>query len=385
MVERKKSRKPSQREDDLLADILGAATGDQAELRALLRALKRHIGLPCAGTLAGEAVTLTKFAYDGNARRGLTATVTRPGGHEYVVSAADVSLAESDGQRYLEAYRRWMGLAPAGDLQLDLAVLSLSVNAAWCRALGSGETVTLRPGNLSDLVPGVIATVKPAKRWLYGGHPYLSGSVEAIRLDAKALGLKPLGLEARGEWDPAEAYWGEPGEPIAEWAKAIIRRGRRPQFEMEQVVPGEDPDNPWSDPISESNDRKEAGDFLGAYLILMQLCRADLRCLDAHSHLGNLRFDQRPGEAIRHYEVGVRIGELTLGESFDGLLPWEMTNNRPFLRCLHGFGLCLWRLERFAESAAVFERLLWLSPRDALGARFVIDEIRAGRPWMRDV
>jgi len=60
---------------------------------------------------------------------------------------------------------------------------------------------------------------------------------------------------------------------------------------MEQVLPGENPDNPDSDPITESNDLKDSGDYLGAQKILMKLCRLDLRCLDAHAHLGNLVFD----------------------------------------------------------------------------------------------
>ena len=40
---------------------------------------------------------------------------------------------------------------------------------------------------------------------------------------------------------------------------------------MEQVLPGADPDNPDSDPIIESNDRKDAGDFAGARRMLMAL------------------------------------------------------------------------------------------------------------------
>ena len=67
-----------------------------------------------------------------------------------------------------------------------------------------------------------------------------------------------------------------------------------------------------------------------------------LRCLDAHSHLGLLYFDYETDIAVRHYEVGVRIGELSLGDGFDGLLPWGSIDNRPFLRCLSGYGLCLW-------------------------------------------
>ena len=113
-----------------------------------------------------------------------------------------------------------------------------------------------------------------------------------------------------------------------------------------------------------SNDHKDAGDFKGAYEILMGLCKADLRCLDAHSHLGKLWFDSRPMLAIRHYEVGFRIGELSLGENLDGVLPWGHIDNRPFLRCMNGFALCLWRLGRFKEAEEIYNRLLWLNPTD---------------------
>jgi len=196
-----------------------------------------------------------------------------------------------------------------------------------------------------------------------------------------ALGLTPLRLEARGVWDPAEEYWGEQGEPIEKWAKAIITRGRRPQFEMEQVLPGEDPENPFSDPIIESNDRKDVGDFAGAQTLLYEMCEADLRCLDAHAHLGNLEFEHRPEQAVRHYETGLRIGELSLGDDFGGLLLWRMIDNRPFLRCMHGYGLCLWRLGDFEEAYRTFEQLLWLNPPDNQGARFLMADVQARCPW----
>lgn len=183
-------------------------------------------------------------------------------------------------------------------------------------------------------------------------------------------------------WNPDEHYWGEEGEPIEEWAKPIIARGPRPEFVMKQVLPGSDPEDFDSDPILESIELEAAGDRDGARRILMELCQADLRCLDAHAHLGNLDFS--PKDAIRHFEVGVRIGELSLGTDFAGLLPWGSINNRPFLRCLNGFGLCLWRLNRFAEAERVFDRMLWLNPADNQGVRFLIDEVRARKPWTDD-
>lgn len=266
---------------------------------------------------------------------------------------------------------------------IELVALAVKERAVSCRLLGSDRVVTLRATGLWDVVPGEIATVSPAKRWRFGGHPYLSGEIEGTRLDVASLGLAPLRLEERGVWDPAEAYWGEEDQPIEDWAQRLVARGPRPQFEMERVR-GEEPEDSLWDSIIESNDLKESGDFWGAELILQEICQADLTCLDAHAHLGNLVLDSFPERALRHYEVGLRIGELSLAEGFDDVLPWGFIDNRPFLRCLHGFGLALWRLERFDEAAQVFDRMLRLNPSDNQGVRFLIGDVRAGIPWEED-
>jgi tetratricopeptide (TPR) repeat protein len=267
------------------------------------------------------------------------------------------------------------------DAYEELVVLSVKSKAARCRFLDSDSVVTLRASGLSEVVPGEIVVVKINKRWNYKGHPYISGEIESVRLDVAALGLVPLMLKNWGTWNPEDHYWGEEDEPIEEWAKPIIARGARQEFEMEQVMPGVDPDDFDSDPICESNDLNNAGDREAAFKILMELCQADLRCLDAHSHLGSFVFDSMPEMALRHYDVGLRIGELSLGSDFDGLLHWGLIDNRPFLRCMHGYGLCLWRLGRFEEAERIFDRMLWLNPSDNQGVRFLIDEVKAKIPW----
>jgi hypothetical protein len=386
--------------NDLIDEITTDANGEAEQLWAFRQAFEDEVAAPCEGSVIGEPVQVLKFDFDGNERRGLTAVCLRADGTKQVVAASEVVVPQgTQGGRYLAAYRKWMGIAPMPpsvrpatrrktavpalslDGSVELVVLSVQQKAARCRLLGSDQTFTFRAGRLWDLVPGEIATVKPAKQWTFGGNPYLSGVIESTRLDAKALGLVPLGLQQVGIWSPAEHYWGEEGERIDDWASPVIARGPRPEFEMEQVLPGLDVEDPFSDPIGQSNDCQDAGDFDGAYRILMELCQADLRCLDAHSHLGNFVFDHRPKDAIRHYEVGFRIGELSIGEGFDGLLPWGWIDNRPFLRCMHGFGLCLWRLGRFEEAAGVFDHMLWLNPSDNQGVRFIIDEVRAREPW----
>jgi tetratricopeptide (TPR) repeat protein len=82
-----------------------------------------------------------------------------------------------------------------------------------------------------------------------------------------------------------------------------------------------------------------------------------------------------------HYEIGVRIGELSLPTAFDGVLAWSALYNRPFLRCLHGYGLCLWRLGRTDEAVSVFERMLALNPDDNQGVRICRHDVRAGLTW----
>ena len=230
-------------------------------------------------------------------------------------------------------------------------------------------------------MPGEIINVAPRKQWRHGGHPYLSGEIKAWRLDIPALGLTPLKLNETGMWDPKDHYWGEPDEPIEEWVNPIMSRGPRPEYEMEQILPGENPDDPGTDPILEAVELKGVGDSLGAERMLMTLLASDLRCLDAHAHLGNFAFDHSPEKAIRHYEVGVRIGELSLGENFNGVLHWGHINNRPFLRCVNGYGLCLWRLGQFKEAEEVFTRILWLNPSDNQGVRFLLNDLREGKVW----
>ena len=80
-----------------------------------------------------------------------------------------------------------------------------------------------------------------------------------------------------------------------------------------------------------------------------------------------------------------RIGELSLGHAFDGLLPWFHMDNRPFPRCINGYGLCLWRLGQFEESERVFDRMLWLNPSDNQRARALIEGVRSRAVWEEDL
>jgi tetratricopeptide (TPR) repeat protein len=164
------------------------------------------------------------------------------------------------------------------------------------------------------------------------------------------------------------------------WRK--ITAEPRAWYEMDGIAWGTFPDDDLDDsPTCDAAELAAAGDLDGARELLMDTLLRDLRCLDAHAHLGNHIFERSPQRALVHYEIGIRIGELSLPEGFDGVLPWSSLYNRPFLRCLHGYGLCLWRLGHADQAIQVFERILALNPNDNQGARFCWYDARQGKTW----
>ena len=69
--------------------------------------------LPADAFVIGEPVSVVGIDYDGNTRRGLTATCRRQQGEEHTVPASEMLFPEgSAGARYVAAYRKWLGLDP---------------------------------------------------------------------------------------------------------------------------------------------------------------------------------------------------------------------------------------------------------------------------------
>lgn len=267
---------------------------------------------------------------------------------------------------------------------MEMVVLHPQENTARCRLLKGGKEILLHTIEIPRLVPGEVLTIVPRKRSSHADHPYFSGRVEKRRVDVPLLGLEPLRLKELGRLDPSGKWEGEE-EDMDEDENRLdeppLDRGELPYYAMERIRPALDPEDPVWDPILDAMERNEEGNLEGAESILLHLLSVDLRCLDAHAHLGSFHFETDPEKALSHYAVGAEIGALSCPPGFDGYLPWSILENRPFLRCLHGLGLCLWRTERLEKAKKIFEWNLKLNPADNQGVRYLLPHLREGTRW----
>jgi hypothetical protein len=269
-------------------------------------------------------------------------------------------------------------------LQVTVEAVVLKINSQSIRVdiPAEGQQVTFRTGDLRDVIPGQVATLAISKRWTWRDTPYASGKIRDARTDIPRIGLTPLPLSGGDLTDLRRAY--EPfqdPDPYAPFWRALTAHPRK-SYVMDPIawgaLPGVDLE---TNATYEAARLADGGEVDKAYQVLMDLLCRDLRCIDAHAHLGNLEFDNWPQRAMLHYEIGIKIGELSLPPEFDGVLPWGHIYNRPFLRCLKGYALCLWRTGEAFKAQEVFERILSLNPNDNQGVRFLWHDVQQGMSW----
>lgn len=97
--------------DDLIADITVDAYGHEGYW-SFLQALTDDAEVPLQGTIAGAAVRVEAFDFDGNQRQGITARVTRDD-TTHIISLLDVGVPDNvapTASRIIAAYRRWLGI-----------------------------------------------------------------------------------------------------------------------------------------------------------------------------------------------------------------------------------------------------------------------------------
>ncbi len=74
------------------------------------QAFEDHIDFPISARVVGTEVHIVEIDFDGDERRGLTATVERDG-RTWIVSNLDIEVPDGEARfvRLAAAYRRWLG------------------------------------------------------------------------------------------------------------------------------------------------------------------------------------------------------------------------------------------------------------------------------------
>lgn len=320
--------------DELIEQVLVDAYGEDEQLASFCQWFEDEGRFPLRAQVVGVEVEVRRVDYDGTDPRRLVA-VCRRDGEEHTVSLLDIvpmGPLTVETRQLLGAYRRWSHAEP---------------------------------------LPNTPAEPAEPTDWLY---PRFGPSGVAVS--------PPLHLTAHGQWDPAVDYWREPDQPLHPLEAAVLAAGPRGCFEMEQVLPGADPDDWDDDPIIAAADLHRVGDDRAARRLLEAVLAHDDRCIDAWGHLGLIAFDGKgPAAARGFYERGVAVAEASFPEAFNGVLPWGMIDNRPFLRCLHGLALCSWRQRRWDEAESAFVARVWLDPYGCAAELSCLAAVRRRQRW----
>lgn len=193
-----------------------------------------------------------------------------------------------------------------------------------------------------------------------------------------------LKINSFAQWNPKDDFRDYQKSELTHPFDKILARGKRPAWEMENILPGLDPDD-FDCPIVEGIDLMDAGDWKGAIKHMKGLLKQDNRCLDGYAHLGNWYFERDEPQdlnmAMDFYKTGVAIGMKSIGSKSDDVFPWGLVDNRPFMRCLHGLGLCFYRQKKPHEALMIFSKMIWLNPGDNQGTRFLIKALIDGVSW----
>ena len=106
---------------------------------------------------------------------------------------------------------------------------------------------------------------------------------------------------------------------------------------------------------------------------------------DAWCGRGKAAYDLgRLERADRDFRRALRFAQREMGPAPKGRARrrwWYDNSTRPYLRALHGHGLCRFWLGAYEDAARVFRKLLKLAPTDPLDVRFLVGEtyLRMGK------
>lgn len=223
----------------------------------------------------------------------------------------------------------------------EYQIVQVRRGGVWAQPLDGAEQQLLKLANASKYVENEIVVVEPVASE--------SGTLPRFRVIASRI-------------DPSY---------IAGSAPTVKRHGDDGEYEFDECVNDEEGER-----LDDALEIFRAGDYEDAGRLLRLFVSEHPYHIDAYHHLGIIETDLGHVEkALKYFETGYRIGNLSIPPLFFGTLPWGILSNRPFLRAAHGFGLALEGKRRYLEAVEVYERILALNPNDNLGVRQLLPSL----------
>jgi len=104
--------------------------------------------------------------------------------------------------------------------------------------------------------------------------------------------------------------------------------------------------------------------------VLKKIIIEDPQFIDAYNSLGFLEINAgKYSNALKIFKQAFAIGSRHIPDNFVGKIIWGMLDNRPFLRAMHGLGICYLKTDDLAKANAIFEKMLKYNPNDNQGIR----------------
>lgn len=107
---------------------------------------------------------------------------------------------------------------------------------------------------------------------------------------------------------------------------------------------------------------------------LKEMVKSEPCFLDAYAHLGLYLSESNLTQSDKWYLEGVEKGKSLIPEGFSATIPWGFLDNRPFLRCHHGYILSLLRKSKYDLAIAEMELHLQWNPNDNIGVRYLLGD-----------
>lgn len=146
--------------------------------------------------------------------------------------------------------------------------------------------------------------------------------------------------------------------------------------DREWVFPDQDTTEEIYEMFDMAVDLMDESRYGSAKSMLKDLLKLKSDHIDAIHHLAIIEDRKKNKERSRVlWEQGVEIGRSAIPKRFkrgSSRIPWSYLENRPFLRCLHGYAWALREDGRMNEALDAFKEILDYNPDDNQGARDIL-------------